>query len=60
MKNDINKLTFLGPMLFLKFSILMVIIFSLTMAKPMAFAAHKGTQKICSIVMNAEDCLKHC
>lgn len=55
-----NKLTYIGPMLFLKFSILMAVVVSLTMVKPMAFAAHKGTQKICSFVMNADDCAKHC
>lgn len=54
------KLKVIGPMLFLKFTILMAIVFSLTIAKPMAYAAHKGTQKICSVVMNADDCVKHC
>lgn len=55
-----NNFTFLGPMLFLKFSILMAIIVSLTMVKPMAIAAHKGTQKICSFIMTPDDCAKHC
>ena len=54
------KLNFVGPMLFLKFSILMAIIVSLTMVKPMAIAAHKGTQKICSFVMPVDECAKHC
>lgn len=54
------KLRVIGPMLFLKFTILMAIVISLTVAKPMAYAAHKGTQKICSIMMNADDCVKHC
>lgn len=55
-----NKLTFVGPMLFAKFSILAVIIVSLTLAKPVAIAAHKGAQKICSFVMPAGECVKHC
>ena len=57
---DSNKLKFIGPLLFLKFSILMVIIVSLTMVKPMAIAAHQGTQKICSFVMQVDECAKHC
>lgn len=55
-----NKLNFIGPMLFFKFSILMVIVFSLTMVKPMAIAAHNITQKICTYIMNIDDCAKHC
>lgn len=55
-----NKLNFIGPMLFFKFSILMAIVFSLTMVKPMAIAAHNGTQKICTFIMDADDCAKHC
>ncbi|MSN27378.1 MAG: hypothetical protein GJV46_16125 [Geobacter sp.] len=55
-----NKLKFLGPMLFIKFSILMAIIVSLTLVKPMAIVAHNGTQKICSFIMNADECTKHC
>lgn len=55
-----NKLNFIGPMLFFKFSILVAIVFSLTMAKPMAIAAHSGTQKICAYIMDADDCAKHC
>lgn len=54
------KLNFVGPMLFLKFSILAITIFSLTLAKPAASAAHLGAQKICSFVMKADDCAKHC
>ncbi len=54
------KLRVIGPMLFFKFTILMAIVVSLTVAKPMAYAAHIGTQKICSIMMNADDCVKHC
>ena len=57
---NMNKLTFIGPMLFLKFSILMAIIVSLTIVKPAAIAAHKGTQKICSFIMKADECGKHC
>lgn len=55
-----NKLNFIGPMLFFKFSILVAIVFSLTMVKPMAIAAHSGTQKICAYIMDADDCAKHC
>jgi len=55
-----DKLTLIGPMLFLKFSILMVIVVSLTMVKPVAIAAHKSTQKICSLVMQDAECAKHC
>lgn len=55
-----GKLVFVGPMLFAKFSILVVIIASLTLAKPVAIAAHKGAQKICSFVMPAGECAKHC
>lgn len=42
-----NKLSFVGPILFLKFSILMAIIVSLTVVRPVAIAAHKGAQKVC-------------
>ncbi len=42
---DSNKLKFVGQMLFLKFSILMAIIVSLTIVKPMAMAAHNGAKK---------------
>lgn len=56
----ISKINFVGSMLFLKFSILMLVIVSLTIVKPAASAAHKGAQKICSIVMQADDCVKHC
>jgi hypothetical protein len=55
-----NKFKFVGPLLFLKFSILMAIIVSLTIVKPMAIAAHSGAQKVCSFVMNADECVKHC
>lgn len=37
-----NKLSIIGPMLFLKFGILVAIIASLAVVKPMAIAAHKG------------------
>lgn len=55
-----HKLPLIGPMLFLKFGILVAIIASLTVVKPMAIAAHKGTQKICSFVMPADECARHC
>lgn len=57
---DSNKLKFVGQMLFLKFSILMAIIVSLTIVKPMAMAAHNGAKKVCSFVMKADECVKHC
>lgn len=57
---DSNKLKIIGPLLFLKFSILMAIIVSLTIVKPMAIAAHNGTQKICSFIMDRDDCTEHC
>ena len=57
---NVNKLNYIGPMLFLKFSILMLIIVSLTIVKPAAIAAHKSTQKICSFVMTLDECAKHC
>ena len=52
------KLNIIGPMLFFKFSILMAIVFSLTIAKPMTIAAHNGAQKICAVIM--DDCSKRC
>jgi len=57
---DSNELTFVGQMLFLKFSILMAILVSLTIVKPMAMAAHNGAKKACSLVMKADGCVKHC
>lgn len=57
---NLNKLTFIGPMLFVKFSILMAVIISLTIVKPMASAAHSGAQKVCWFVMEPDDCAKHC
>lgn len=56
----VNRLTFVGPMFFVKFSILAVIIVSLTLVKPAAIAAHKSAQKICSFVMPVGECAKHC
>jgi hypothetical protein len=56
----LNKFNLIGSMLFLKFSILMVVIVALTMVKPAVIAAHKGTQKICFLVMQADECVKHC
>jgi len=55
-----KKLNFVGLVLLLKFSILMTIIVSLTIVKPMAMAAHNGAQKVCSLVMKADECVKHC
>lgn len=55
-----KKLKFIERMLFFKFSILMAIVFSLTIVKPMAIAAQNGTLKICSYFMDPDDCAKHC
>ncbi len=57
---NMTKLNFIGPMLFVKFTILTITVFSLTLAKPAASAAHLGAQKICSFVMTADECAKHC
>lgn len=57
---ETTKYNFVGSMLFLKFSILMLLIVSLTVVKPAASLAHKGAQKICSSVMQADECVKHC
>ena len=47
-------------MLGLKLLMLSAIVLSLTLAKPAAIVAHQGTQKICSFIMQPEDCSKHC
>lgn len=47
-------------MLGLKLLILSALVLSLTLAKPAAIVAHQGTQKICSFIMQTEDCGKHC
>lgn len=47
-------------MLGLKLLLLSFIVLSLTLAKPAAIVAHQGTQKICSFIMQTEDCIKHC
>jgi hypothetical protein len=47
-------------MLGLKLLVLSFIVFSLTLAKPAAILAHQGSQKICSFIMQTEDCSKHC
>lgn len=57
---DSTKLESAGHLLFLKFSILMAIIVSLTIVKPMAMAAHNGAMKVCSSVMKADECVIHC
>ncbi|SNB45371.1 hypothetical protein [Geobacter sp. DSM 9736] len=50
----------LQKMLFWKFLALSAVMLTLTMGKPTISAAHKGTEKICSIIMSSEECLKHC
>lgn len=47
-------------MLGLKLFLLSFIVLSLTLAKPAAIVAHQGMQKICSFIMQNEDCSKHC
>jgi len=47
-------------MIGLKLLLLSFIVLSLTLAKPAAIAAHQGTQKICSFLMQTEECGKHC
>lgn len=47
-------------MLGIKLFLLSFIVLSLTIAKPAAIAAHQGTQKLCSFIMQTEDCGKHC
>ncbi len=44
----------------IKLFMLSFIVLSLTLAKPAAMAAHQGAQKICSVIMQTEDCGKHC
>ncbi|TWJ19728.1 hypothetical protein JN12_01529 [Geobacter argillaceus] len=51
---------FVEKLLGLKLLILSVIVLSLTLAKPAAILAHQGTQRICSFIMQTEDCGKHC
>lgn len=52
--------TVVEKMLGLKLLLLSVIVLSLTLAKPAAIVAHQGTQKICSFIMQTEECGKHC
>lgn len=47
-------------MLGLKLFLLSAVVLSLTLAKPAAIVAHQGTQKICSFIMQTEECGKHC
>ena len=44
----------------LKLLLLSFVIFSLTLAKPAAILVHQEAQKICSFIMQTEDCGKHC
>lgn len=55
-----RKFDLLGKLLFLKFLVLSAVVLSLTLARPAAIAAHQGTQKICSFIMQTDDCSKHC
>ncbi len=43
-----------------KLLVLTTVVISLTLARPAALTAHKGAQKLCSFVMQTEDCGKHC
>lgn len=54
------SITNVEKMLGLKLLILSIIVLSLTLAKPTAIIAHQGTQKICSFIMQTEECSKHC
>lgn len=47
-------------MLGLKLLMLSALVLSLTLAKPAVIVAHQGTQKICSFIMQTENCGKHC
>ncbi len=47
-------------MLGLKMLILSFTVLSLTLARPAAIVAYQGAQKICSFIMQTEDCSKHC
>ncbi|WP_298439581.1 hypothetical protein [Geobacter sp.] len=51
----------LNRMLFLKFTVLSALVLGLTLAHPASTIAHKGAQKICSLLMQDErDCQKAC
>jgi len=45
---------------FWKFFLLSAVALTLTVGKPAVSAAHKGTQQICALVMDAGECSKHC
>lgn len=51
----------LSKMFFFKFTVLTSLVLGLTLAHPTATIAHKGAQKLCSILMqNNSDCQKAC
>ncbi|AJE03509.1 hypothetical protein [Geobacter pickeringii] len=51
----------LNKMLFLKFAALSALVLGLTLTHPAATMAHKGAQKICSLLMQHNyDCQRHC
>lgn len=51
----------LSKMFFFKFTVLSALVLGLTLAHPAATIAHKGAQKICSLMMqNDGDCRKAC
>jgi len=54
------KLKAIENLLGAKLLILSVIVLSLTLGRPAAIVAHQGTQKICSFIMQTEDCRRHC
>ena len=54
------SVTVVEKMLGLKLLLLSAIILSLTLAKPAAIVAHQGTQKICSFIMQTDECKRHC
>ena len=51
----------LNRMLFLKFTVLSALVLGLTLAHPAVTIAHKGAQKICSLLMQDQrDCQRAC
>lgn len=54
------KLAAVEKMLGFKLLVLSAIVLSLTLGRPAAIVAHQGTQKLCSFIMQPEDCSRHC
>lgn len=47
-------------MIGLKLLVLTTVVLSLTLAKPAVMTVHKGAHKVCSLIMQPEECGKHC